>query len=650
MSLPNQKPGNATMANPSSSPSRASATSGAVAVLSSDADLLAAAQRATGREHELLTISSETDLGSQLVSGKAGAVLIDSAAVHEPIDVFADRLKKQFPDLVLVVAGGPDDQTRLSKQITSGVVYRFLHRPVSEQRIRLFLEAALRRHDVEHAEHASAPPPPAAAAAAKRPVKPNLPLLAGGALALLLVVGGIWFALRGEQEPQAVAPPPAAQDAATTTSARIAALLAEADAAYAKGDWVSPDGASAADKYRAVLALDANNSRARTGLDLVLDKLLSEAESALLAENVELAEQRVAAVGALSPGNARAAFLTVQVRKERERGALTRARENARTSAGNEQAAAFLRSANQRLRSGNLVEPAEDNARFYIEAARGLTPDDPAIARLTRSLQTAMLERARAAATQGNAGDAEFWLANAQEAGAARTAVTDIRRTLQQTQVTARADNITRLTQSFQQALAADRLVAPEGDSAKSYWRALADADVAHPATVQGRQSLGAEIVREARIALGRNDLSGTEKWLAHARDIGFSNDELAATARDLAAARSRAVGSAPAATQTGPRGTGVVAASVLERTQYFAPRYPTNARDRGTAGWVDLEFTVQTDGSVADVTAIAAEPVGVFEQAAIGAVRRWRYRPVIVDGAPVEQRVRLRLRFELQE
>jgi TonB family protein len=600
------------MANPSSSPSRAGATSGAVAVLSSDADLLAAAQRATGREHELLTVSSETDLGSQLVSGKAGAVLIDSAAVHEPIDVFADRLKKQFPDLVLVVAGGPDDQTRLSKQITSGVVYRFLHRPVSEQRIRLFLEAALRRHDVEHAEHASAPPP-AAAAAAKRPVKPNLPLLAGGALALLLVVGGIWFALRGEQEPQAVAPPPAAQDAATTTSARIAALLAEADAAYAKGDWVSPDGASAADKYRAVLALDASNSRARTGLDLVLDKLLSEAESAL-------------------------------------RGALTRARENARTSAGNEQAAAFLRSANQRLRSGNLVEPAEDNARFYIEAARGLTPDDPAIARLTRSLQTAMLERARAAATQGNAGDAEFWLANAQEAGAARTAVTDIRRTLQQTQVTARADNITRLTQSFQQALAADRLVAPEGDSAKSYWRALADADVAHPATVQGRQSLGAEIVREARIALGRNDLSGTEKWLAHARDIGFSNDELAATARDLAAARSRAVGSAPAATQTGPRGTGVVAASVLERTQYFAPRYPTNARDRGTAGWVDLEFTVQTDGSVADVTAIAAEPVGVFEQAAIGAVRRWRYRPVIVDGAPVEQRVRLRLRFELQE
>ena len=41
---------------------------------------------------------------------------------------------------------------RSPRQITSGVVYRFLHRPVSAPRVRLFVEAALRRHEVENVE------------------------------------------------------------------------------------------------------------------------------------------------------------------------------------------------------------------------------------------------------------------------------------------------------------------------------------------------------------------------------------------------------------------------------------------------------------------------------------------------------------------
>jgi TonB family protein len=364
---------------------------------------------------------------------------------------------------------------------------------------------------------------------------------------------------------------------------------------------------------------------------------------------VDLADQQVAAATRLSPGNARAAFLTVQVRKERERGALTRARDSARGAPANEQAAGFLRLANQRLRSGNLVEPAEDNARFYIEAARGLAADDPAIPRLTRQLQTAMLERARSAAAAGNSNETEFWLANAQEAAASRTAIADVRRALQQAQVTTRADTITRATQSFNQALAAGRLVAPAGDSAKSHMQTLAQADTSHPATVQARQSLGSELLREARIALGRNDLAGADQWLGHARDIGFTGEDMASASREIARARAQANNLAAGGSAAVTAGN-TVPASSLERTQYTAPRYPTKAREDGTRGWVDIEFVVMPDGTVSNVTATQAEPVGVFEQSAINAVRRWRYRPVINNGAPVEQRVKLRLRFELQE
>jgi protein TonB len=77
---------------------------------------------------------------------------------------------------------------------------------------------------------------------------------------------------------------------------------------------------------------------------------------------------------------------------------------------------------------------------------------------------------------------------------------------------------------------------------------------------------------------------------------------------------------------------------------------YPESARERGTEGWVDLLFTVRTDGSVGDVSVAGADPAGIFEQSAISAVRRWRYEPVRRDGRPVEQRARLRLRFTLEK
>ncbi|MBV9346215.1 MAG: energy transducer TonB [Gammaproteobacteria bacterium] len=45
-------------------------------------------------------------------------------------------------------------------------------------------------------------------------------------------------------------------------------------------------------------------------------------------------------------------------------------------------------------------------------------------------------------------------------------------------------------------------------------------------------------------------------------------------------------------------------------------------------------------------MSVVAAEPAGVFESAAIDAVRRWRYEPVRRDGASVAQPARLRVRF----
>ena len=62
--------------------------------------------------------------------------------------------------------------------------------------------------------------------------------------------------------------------------------------------------------------------------------------------------------------------------------------------------------------------------------------------------------------------------------------------------------------------------------------------------------------------------------------------------------------------------------------------------------GWVELEFTVRTDGSTADIVVTNSNPRRTFDAAARNAISQWRYKPVARDGKAVDQRVAVRIRF----
>ena len=80
------------------------------------------------------------------------------------------------------------------------------------------------------------------------------------------------------------------------------------------------------------------------------------------------------------------------------------------------------------------------------------------------------------------------------------------------------------------------------------------------------------------------------------------------------------------------------------------APQYPRRAMDAGLEGFVLLEFTVTREGTVRDPRVIESSS-GLFERAATDAVMRFRYRPRVIDGEPVEvPGVRFRMIFELRE
>jgi len=89
--------------------------------------------------------------------------------------------------------------------------------------------------------------------------------------------------------------------------------------------------------------------------------------------------------------------------------------------------------------------------------------------------------------------------------------------------------------------------------------------------------------------------------------------------------------------------------AASLKRLRLATPDYPPNAMSQHLTGSVTLEYTVDTRGEPRDIHVVEATPPGVFDQAAINALKRWRYAPMVVDGSAIEvPGVRARVRFEL--
>lgn len=94
--------------------------------------------------------------------------------------------------------------------------------------------------------------------------------------------------------------------------------------------------------------------------------------------------------------------------------------------------------------------------------------------------------------------------------------------------------------------------------------------------------------------------------------------------------------------------------ASAMEAGPSYAslspPAYPATAIASGEEGKVILKVLVAVDGSAKQLEVAAATPPGAFDDAAIAAVRNWKFNPATRDGKPVEAWVQVPICFSLKQ
>jgi protein TonB len=99
---------------------------------------------------------------------------------------------------------------------------------------------------------------------------------------------------------------------------------------------------------------------------------------------------------------------------------------------------------------------------------------------------------------------------------------------------------------------------------------------------------------------------------------------------------------SAPSASSPSPKSGGQIQAAVLIYRK--DAEYPKIAKQTGAKGTVTLNATIGADGNIKKVKVVSGHPM--LTNAAVEAVKQWRYRPTLLNGQPVETETQVLVNF----
>jgi protein TonB len=110
----------------------------------------------------------------------------------------------------------------------------------------------------------------------------------------------------------------------------------------------------------------------------------------------------------------------------------------------------------------------------------------------------------------------------------------------------------------------------------------------------------------------------------------------------------STAAAPTPAPVAATPAPAPVGATRDAQQVRITQPAYPQAAVRKRDEGWVEVEFSVMPDGSIANAHVVDSQPVRIFDRAAVEAVQRWVFNAAMKDGQPVQSTLRRRIEFKM--
>lgn len=294
------------------------------------------------------------------------------------------------------------------------------------------------------------------------------------------------------------------------------------------------------------------------------------------------------------------------------------------------------------LAANQLVEPDDASALGQLRRAREANEDPSAIQIAATDLGTRLLNRALTAVTAGDIDQARAAY------GAAVTVDREFETSLPDVELV--ATRIQALHSTNQSAALRDRvarvselrtsgqLIEPAGENAYELLQSLIKDAADSPDVDNERRQLSFALLEHTRTALAAGDVDRADVLATRAEETLAGLSQTKALRQEIGEARQRR-----------DDANALVQAASLERRRETPAVYPRDALLRGIEGWVDLEFTITESGVPENVVVKAAAPPRVFDNAALVALRQWRFEPIIRDGAPRAKRATLRMEFKLQ-
>jgi TonB family protein len=671
-------------------------------------DFLLELGEALGGQASVRPVDSVASAIEHISTTKRGQLLV--VDTRDVLDVRADvdQAHSQASHAVIVVFVTGEAEKQLNAALKGANVFAVLPIPIDKRKTAIVLDGAMTDAVAKKAsaranpsvsiesfqprlDGGSSPPP-------EQKSKAGLFAIIGVAGVALAAGGGYWFLNKDKAPtpapvvnvPKATAPAQTAAPADNNASpdasldpqpavdtsivnGKVDELLEKARLAMRERRYLEPVGDNALLYYRSAAAADPNNGEARDGLQRVASVAASRFDESMGNGKFEDASLALANLKVAAPTDSRIPAYELK---------LTTAQINKALADGNvDRASAFVRQAQQspnipqdqltkwrndishrqedakvqrlanlvsdRIRDGKLTDPADDDAKTYAQQLHDLAPTNPTTQRAIHELNAAYLHKARDAGLAKNNPDMDRWLAEARADGVSAAEIQGVQRDMQSARLKATQAEADKLAATVRDRIQNGKLTDPANDNAAFYLMQLQSTDATNPAVAQLSHDLTAKLLDRARQselagkpALADPDLLQAKRWGADPKDILAAQNTVP---MPKPATSGSSHGPAAASGLTPSQ-----LAQNLKRTKYVPPEFPAKALSQRVSGSVTIEYIVDTNGDPRDVRVVEATPPGVFDHAAINAVKHWHYEPVVANGVPVEVPVRTAIRFEL--